>query len=120
MTPFGLKMRELRERKGVNQKEMAKGVGVSAAYLSALEHGNRGVPSWQLLQRIIGYFNIIWDEADELERIAKSSHTRVTVDTTGLSPDATILSNLLASEISNLSELDCRVLTSEIRRRSRS
>lgn len=119
MTPFGLKMRELRTRKGVSQKEMAEQVGVSAPYLSALEHGHRGKPSWQLLQRIIGYFNIIWDEAEELEEIARSSHTRVTVDTADLSADATRLANCLADEIANLSETDCRVLVSEINRRSR-
>lgn len=119
MTPFGLKMRELREKRGVNQKEMAKAVGVSAAYLSALEHGHRGAPSWQLLQRIIGYFNVIWDEAEELQKIAEASHTRVVVDTTELSSDATMLANQLAHQIQNLSDTDCRVLISEIKRRTR-
>ena len=28
---------------------------MSAAYLSALEHGRRGTPTWLLLQRIINY-----------------------------------------------------------------
>src|SRR5690606_32740790 len=65
MTPFGLKMRELRAAKGVSQKEMADALGVSAAYLSALEHGKRGVPNWALVQKIVGYFNVIWDEAEE-------------------------------------------------------
>ncbi|MEL7429425.1 MAG: helix-turn-helix transcriptional regulator [Pseudomonadota bacterium] len=119
MTPFGLRLRELREKKGVNQKEMAEGLGISPAYLSALEHGHRGVPSWQMLQRIIGYFNIIWDEAEELEKMARQSHTRVTVDTRHLSADATRLANLLAGQIEHLSELDCRVLISEINRRTR-
>ena len=41
MTPLGLKLRELRRKKGVSQKEMAAALGVSAAYLSALEHGRR-------------------------------------------------------------------------------
>ena len=59
MTPLGEKLRELRLGKGVSQKEMAAALGVSAAYLSALEHGRRGVPTWVLLQKIIGYFNII-------------------------------------------------------------
>ena len=93
MTPFGLKMRALRKKKGVNQREMAKQIDVSAAYLSALEHGHRGKPSWQLLQRITGYFNIIWDEEEELHRLAEMSHTRVVVDTENLSASATSLAN---------------------------
>lgn len=102
MTPLGLKLRELRRRKGVSQKEMAAALGVSAAYLSALEHGRRGVPTWALLQKIIGYFNIIWDDADEVQRLAGQSHPRVVIDTSGLSPTATELANLLAERIAGL------------------
>ena len=106
MTPFGLRIRALRDEKGVSQKEMAAALGVSAAYLSALEHGRRGVPSWPLIQKIVGYFNIIWDEAEDLQRLAAASHPRVTVDTAGLSPAATLLANRLAGMIEKLSEAD--------------
>ncbi len=102
MTPLGEVLRQLRERKGVSQKEMAAGIGVSPAYLSALEHGKRGAPSFDLLQRIAGYFNIIWDEVDDLFRVAGLSDPRVTVDTGGLSPRHTLLANLLARAISDL------------------
>ena len=104
MTPLGLKLRELRRKKGVSQKEMAAALGVSAAYLSALEHGRRGVPTWVLLQKIIGYFNIIWDEAEDVLRLAGQSHPRVVIDTSGLSPAATELANLLAARIGGLDE----------------
>ena len=99
MTPFGLRLRQLREERGVSQKEMAAAIRVSAAYLSALEHGRRGQPTWDLLQRMIGYLNIIWDEAEELQNLAMISHPRVTIDTAGLSPEATELANLLANHI---------------------
>lgn len=116
MTPFGLKMRELRLQKGVNQKQMASDLKVSAAYLSALERGHRGEPSWQFLQRIIGYFNIIWDEAEELQKLAATSHTRVIVDTEDLSANATNLANYLSIKISNLSDGDCEKLMQEIKK----
>ena len=38
----------------------------------------------------------LWDEADALARLAALSHPRVTIDTAGLSPDATELANRLA------------------------
>jgi transcriptional regulator with XRE-family HTH domain len=104
MTPFGAKLRELRRLKGVSQKEMAAALGVSAAYLSALEHGHRGVPNWAMVQKIIGYFNVIWDEAEELEKLAACSDPRVVIDTAGLSPQATALANLLAERIASLDE----------------
>lgn len=118
MTPFGLKLRNLRKKKGVNQKQMAREIGVSAAYLSALEHGHRGTPSWQLMQRIIGYFNIIWDEEEELRRLADMSNTRVVVDTEKLSAAATSLANYLSTEIHKLSEDDCKTLRIEIAKRA--
>ena len=114
MTPFGLKMRELRAHKGVNQKQMASDLKVSAAYLSALERGHRGIPSWQFLQRVIGYFNIIWDDAEELQILAATSHTRVIVDTENLSANATNLANCLSGQIAKLSDEDCDELTREI------
>lgn len=102
MTPFGARMRELRADRGVTLKDMAAALGVSATYLSALEHGRRGRPSWFLLQRILGYFNLIWDEAEDLQRLADLSHPRVVIDTAGLDPRATRLANLLAETIASL------------------
>ncbi len=104
MTPFGERIRQLRAAKQVTMKEMAKAIGVSAPYLSALEHGNRGRPSWYLLQRTISYFNIIWDDAEELVQLARLSHPRITIDTSGLSPQATELANRLADEIKDMSD----------------
>ena len=99
MTPFGQKIRQIRRTKNVSLKEMAEGVGVSSAYLSALEHGKRGTPTWAMVQRIIAYFNIIWDEAEELQRLAEISNPRIVVDTAGLDPKATELANRLSTDI---------------------
>lgn len=104
MTPFGERLRELRRERGIAQKDMAKALGVSAAYLSALEHGHRGQPNWAFVQKIIGYFNIIWDEAEELEDLVFASDPRVVIDTSGLSPQATRLANLLSRKIRDLDE----------------
>jgi transcriptional regulator with XRE-family HTH domain len=104
MTPFGAKLRAMRKSRGILLKDMAAAIGVSGAYLSALEHGHRGRPSWPTVQRIIAYFNVIWDEADELERLAQISDPRVTIATAGLSPLATEYANRLAESISRLHE----------------
>lgn len=114
MTPFGMKMRQLRARKNVSQKQMAEAIGVSPAYLSALEHGKRGLPTWPLLQKIIGYFNIIWDEADSLQQLALLSDPKVTIDTSGLSAEATMLANLLALKIGTLDDAAVNRLIAEI------
>lgn len=104
MTPFGERVRALRKLRGVTLKQMAQELGVSSAYLSALEHGHRGRPSWWLVQQICGYFHVIWDEAEELQRLAHLSHPRIVIDTSGLSPRATELANRLADLIDKLPE----------------
>jgi len=114
MTPFGKRLRELRQDRGMQQQEMATAIGVSPAYLSALEKGHRGQPTFALVQRIITHLNIIWDDAEELQNLARLSHPRVTVDTAGLSPAATELANLLALNIGELSEYDCTVLANHL------
>ena len=102
MTPFGEKLRHLREERGLSQKDMAKALHVSAAYLSALEHGRRSQPGFPFAHRVIGYFNFIWDDAEELQRLAGLSQPRVTVDTAGLDPLATEVANLMARTIRQL------------------
>ncbi|MGU3496468.1 helix-turn-helix domain-containing protein [Xanthobacteraceae bacterium A53D] len=102
MTPFGRRVRDLRAARGATLTEMATAIGVSPTYLSALENGKRGKPTYAMVQRIIAYFNVIWDEAEDLQRLSQVSHPRVTVDTAGLSPEATELANLLAQEIAHL------------------
>jgi transcriptional regulator with XRE-family HTH domain len=102
VTPFGERLRTLRAERGLTLQVMAEALGVSPAYLSALEHGRRGRPTHALVVAICAQLNIIWDEADELQRLARLSHPRVAVDTAGLSPAATELANLLAERIRKL------------------
>ena len=111
MTPFGKKVRSLRAERGLTQKQMAESIGVSPAYLSALEMGKKGRPSFALVQRIITYFNIIWDDAEELIELAGISHPRIVIDTSNLSADATSFANRLSREIKKLTDSDIALLT---------
>ena len=119
MTPLGMKLRALRDERGVTLKEMAKSLRVSSAYLSALEHGRRGTPTFALLQRIIAYFNVIWDDAEELQRLAEISDPKITIDTAGMAPEATELSNRLARDIGKLAPEDLAFLRNELIRRAK-
>lgn len=105
MTPFGAKVRAMRAERGVLLKDMALEIGVSPTYLSALEHGRRGRPNWVFVQRVIAYFNVIWDDAEELMRLANLSHPKSVVKTGGLSPDATALANRLSLHIHALDQV---------------
>lgn len=114
MTPLGTRLRRLRAERGTTLASMAAALGVSAAYLSALEHGKRGVPRAVFLELINGYFNLGWDEAEELRRLAEVSDPRVVLDTAGLSPKATELANRLAARIGDLDDSRLDTLLAEL------
>jgi transcriptional regulator with XRE-family HTH domain len=107
MTPFGARVRQIRQRQGLSLQEFASRLGVSSAYVSALEHGKRGRPTFALVQGVIHALGVIWDEADELVKLADLSDPRVVIDTAGLEPAATLLANRLARDIR---ELDAETL----------
>ena len=104
MTPFGERVRQLRGERGRMLKDMAAHLGVSSAYLSALERGERGKPTWTLLQGVLQYFRIIWDEADELLRLADLSEPKVRIDASGREPDTVLFLNRLARELPALTD----------------
>jgi len=110
VTPFGLRLRQLREARGLTARQLAAALGLSPAYLSALEHGHRGRPSRRFVELVCQHFGIIWDEAEELQALARRSHPRVVVDTSGLSPVHVALANALAERIRALSEGEAATL----------
>lgn len=102
MTPFGARLRALRGARGISLTQLAEALQISPAYLSALEHGHRGRPSPGLIHQLNEHFGLIWDDADALARLAALSHPRVTIDTAGLSPEATEFANRLAERIGQI------------------
>ena len=114
MTPFGTKIRDWRQRKGRTLYQQAESLGVSAAYLSALETGTRGRPSAVLVDQICVWLGLIWDDAEELKRLAALSHPKPTINARGHSAEAVYMANLLAQNIDRLSAADCQTVTDVI------
>lgn len=115
MTPFGARLRAMRAERDIKLKDMAKALDVTPAYLSALEHGQRGKPSRYFVRRVCAFFNIIWDDAEELQRLAQLSHPRVVVDTAGLDPQRTELANLLARDIAKLPDETVAAMLAQVK-----
>jgi transcriptional regulator with XRE-family HTH domain len=114
MTPFGQKLRDLRQAQNRQLKDLAKALKVSSAYLSALEHGHRAKPSPGFVQQVAAYFNLAWDEVDELKALAQISDPKPTIDTGGLSPLATEVANRLAQKIDTLDEATLRTVLRQL------
>jgi len=117
MTPFGAKLRDWRQRKQLTLYQQAAALGVSPAYLSALETGARGRPSAVLVDQICVWLGLIWDEAEELKRLAALSHPKPTITVRRHSAEAVFMVNLLAENIDRLSPEDCQTMTDFITER---
>jgi len=116
VTPFGARLRALRAARGLTQADLAARLNVSAAYLSALEHGRRGRPQPGLVMQVCGALDLIWDEAEALKALAARSDPRIVLDTGGLSPLATELANALADHLPDLDEAALADLLETLRR----
>jgi transcriptional regulator with XRE-family HTH domain len=116
MTPFGQRLRALREQHGRALKDMARALKVSSAYLSALEHGHRAQPKPGFVQQVAAYFNLAWEEVDELKALAELSDPKPSIDTRGLSPLATEVANRLRKKIKLLDESTLKVILKQLGR----
>ena len=114
MTPFGVKLRDWRHRKNRTLHQQAEVLGVSPAYLSALETGTRGRPSAVLVDQICMWLGLIWDDAEELKKLAALSHPKPTINARGHSAEAIYMVNFLAQNINRLSVADCCAVTDVI------
>ena len=115
MTPFGQRMRELRAEQGLTQQQQAEQLGVSKAYISALETGNRGKPSSPFVDQICVWLGLIWDDAEELKTLAAMSHPKPVIDASGTHPEAVALANLIAQNIEHLDQDSCDRLMTRLR-----
>lgn len=111
MTPFGLQMRIFRKNRQLTLRQQADFLGVSIAYLSALEHGQRSRPSPALVDQLCVWLGLIWDQAEHLKYLAQMSHPGPMIATAKLPPEATFLANLLALNIDRLTPCQCRALS---------
>ncbi|MCZ8512123.1 helix-turn-helix transcriptional regulator [Paenibacillus filicis] len=59
---FYEQLKDMRKLKGFTIRELADRSGVSAAYISQLENGNRGVPSPEVLMKLSEGLNIPYTE----------------------------------------------------------
>jgi transcriptional regulator with XRE-family HTH domain len=114
VTPFGQRLRDLRQQHGRALKDMARALKVSSAYLSALEHGHRAQPKPGFVQQVAAYFNLAWEEVDELKALAELSDPKPSIDTSGLSPLATEVVNRLKRRIKGLDEAALKAILKQL------
>jgi len=67
MSPLSKMLQELRNRRGMRQKELAHLVGYEQSYLSALEIGTKGPPTGEFIDKLTNALNLDEEEQAELD-----------------------------------------------------
>lgn len=71
---FYEQLRDMRKMKGFTIRELADRSGVSAAYISQLENGNRGVPSPDVLMKLSEGLNMPYTELMQIAGYLEKTH----------------------------------------------
>ncbi|MBF0174141.1 MAG: helix-turn-helix transcriptional regulator [Magnetococcales bacterium] len=78
LTPFGRMVRKIRIDQSVRLKEMAEHLGVSSAFLSAVEMGKKNIPEgW--VQETAKFLHMSLPQAEELQKLAMQSAREVKI-----------------------------------------
>ncbi|WP_411825364.1 helix-turn-helix domain-containing protein [Luteolibacter sp. AS25] len=72
---LGEKIRDLRKKKGISLRELARRVGISPSFLSELETA-QGYPSTAVLERLAGELGVAATEIRKLDMRSKLSELR--------------------------------------------
>jgi transcriptional regulator with XRE-family HTH domain len=79
LTPYGKAIRKLRIERSMTLKEFADTLETTPAYLSAMEHGRKNIPS-NLVQRVAAALELDESDANSLRRAAANSKMSVRIE----------------------------------------
>lgn len=109
MTPFGMFNRTIRLEQGVLLKDFAERVGVSSAYLSALEHGKKGTPNAALVSEIERQFDLTAQQRKDLHEAVRDSATTLTIPPKA-KPSVFHTAHAFARKLPDLSDRQLRLI----------
>lgn len=102
MTKFGIFIRKFRLDRGILLRDMAKDLGISPAYLSGMETGNKDIPQ-SLADQIISVYNLSAEQSKELKKSIMLSQQKICITTGQIAWKNEIVS-MLKEKLDTLSE----------------
>jgi len=103
MTPFGDFMRVVRRSRRLLLKDVARMLGVTPSYLSMLEHGRKGKPATEFINRLKCVLNLSDREYAEMLEAAKNSAKKIELRG-NITPDKYRVANVFARKLPSLSD----------------
>lgn len=105
LTELGKVLRKIRIDRNELLKEMSNKLGVTASYLSAVEHGKREIPSdW--ITKISRLYDLDEEMKGQLNFAADQSRSSITLKLDGVNAKTSTLVNAFARKFENLNQSD--------------
>lgn len=79
MSPFSKFFRQVREKSGLRQKDLAELLGYEQSYLSSVEIGTKGPPTPEFVQKLISVLTLNDDEARQLWEAVEASQRKIQI-----------------------------------------
>ncbi|WP_082729747.1 helix-turn-helix domain-containing protein [Burkholderia sp. FL-7-2-10-S1-D7] len=117
MSPFSERLRALRLRYGIRQKDLAVAMALEQSYVSALELGTKGPPSPAIVDRLSASLRLTEDEYASLHDALLLSQRHFTIPHTA-SADVYRLCSELWHDLDRLTDAQVRVIRDVIAMRS--
>lgn len=114
LTEFGKFSRKLRIDHGELLKDMAKKLGVTSAYLSAVEVGHRKIPE-KWLEIIQNLYNLTPDDVANMRAAYDRSINEIKIDLSEQSPSYKETAIMFARELKNFEEADLKDLLEKMK-----
>jgi len=101
LTPFGKLVRKLRIDRGLRLKDMADALGLSSAFLSAVETGSKPVPA-SMADQVCRYFGLDPQQQRDLRKAVDASQVEARIRMEGLEDQSRELVAAFARRIGDL------------------
>ncbi|WP_063809911.1 helix-turn-helix domain-containing protein [Burkholderia cepacia] len=109
MSPFSERLRALRLRYGIRQKDLAVAMALEQSYVSAIELGTKGPPSPAVVDRLAACLRLSDDEHSSLQEALLLSQRHFTIPHTA-SADVYRLCSELWHDLDRLTDAQVRVI----------
>lgn len=114
LTPLGKMMRKLRIDQGEKLFDIAKALGVTPSFVSAVELGSKSATS-ELLRKVIAHYRLEQKQADDLLEAARLSKKDLKIELIGKSDKSRELAVAFARQFPTLDEVKIRELLGFLR-----
>ena len=105
-TIFGKELRKLRVDMDENINTMARKLGISISYLSAIEAGQRKIPS-DMVDKIIAKYNLSEERSEIMRQAEAESSISIEIDLSNVSSEQRKLAFALSRKLDDISDKDC-------------